>query len=57
MPDVPADSPSELAELLLDGARYGDLDDVHLAIEQRVDVNAADDAGRTGACFVIFLAN
>ena len=36
------------AELLLDGARYGDLEDVLSALEQRVSADAADDSGRTG---------
>jgi hypothetical protein len=39
----------ELFELLLDGSRYGDADDVHKALEAKVDVNKADEWGKTGA--------
>jgi hypothetical protein len=39
----------ELVELLIDGARYGDAEDVHTAIEHKVNVNAQDEDGRTGA--------
>jgi hypothetical protein len=35
-------------ELLIDGARYGDADDVHKALEHKVDVNAQDEWGKTG---------
>ena len=36
-------------DLLLDGARYGDLEDVETALHQyKVSVDAADDQGRTG---------
>ena len=41
-------SSEELLELLIDGARYGDADDVHKALEGKVDVNAADEWGKTG---------
>ena len=42
---------SQDAELLLDGARYGDVEDVQSALEQRVSADTADDSGRTGkAC-------
>ncbi len=41
-------STEELVELLIDGARYGDADDVHKALEGKVDVNAADEWGKTG---------
>ena len=40
-------STEELVELLIDGARYGDADDVHKALEGKVDVNAADEWGKT----------
>lgn len=40
---------TELLELLLDGARYDDLEDVQQALSSHVDVNAPDAAGRTGA--------
>ncbi len=39
---------TELIELLVDGARYDDLEDVQQALNNNVDVNAADAAGRTG---------
>lgn len=39
----------ELVELLIDGARYGDADDVQRALEGKVDVNAQDEWGKTGA--------
>lgn len=35
-------------ELLVDGARYGDADDVQRALEAKVDVNAQDEWGKTG---------
>lgn len=38
---------AELVEVLVDSARYGDLEDVHAAIEHGVDVNAQDEQGRT----------
>lgn len=40
---------AELVEVLVDSARYGDLEDVHAAIEHGVDVNAQDEQGRTGS--------
>ena len=39
---------TELLELLIDGARYNDLEDVHQALSSHVDVNASDAEGRTG---------
>ena len=39
---------TELIELLIDGARYDDLEDVQQALNDKVDVNASDAAGRTG---------
>lgn len=39
---------TELIELLIDGARYDDLEDVQQALNNHADVNAADTAGRTG---------
>lgn len=39
---------AELVELLVDGARAGDLDGVKAALDEGVDVNAADEYGRTG---------
>ena len=44
-----AASLSEAEELLLDGSRYGDAEDVQAALEHRVSVNAVDSCGRTGA--------
>ena len=49
MTELAAARLSEAEELLLDGARYGDAEDVQAALEERVDVNAVDDCGRTGA--------
>eukprot|EP00873_Tetraselmis_striata_P001810 jgi/Tetstr1/422074/TSEL_012934.t1 len=42
-----AASAAELAELLIDGARYGDLEDVQGALAAGVDVNAKDESTRT----------
>ena len=41
-------STEEAVELLIDGARYGDADDVQKALEHKVDVNAQDEWGKTG---------
>ena len=41
-------SPEELGELLRDGARFGDLDDVRQALAEGVNVDAADEGGKTG---------
>jgi hypothetical protein len=41
-------STEEWVELLIDGARYGDADDVHKALEHKVDVNAQDEWGKSG---------
>ena len=41
-------SPEELGELLRDGARFGDLDDVREALAQGADVDSADEGGKTG---------
>lgn len=46
MPD-----PQELVELLVDGARYGDVEDVDTALQHNVDINGKDEGGRTGASF------
>eukprot|EP00894_Picocystis_sp_ML_P002319 jgi/Pico_ML_1/52836/g3485.t1 len=35
------------ASLLIEGARYGDVEDVQMALDGGADVNAADDLGRT----------
>lgn len=39
---------SDIVDLLIEGARYGDDEDVDSAIEQGADVNAQDEQGRTG---------
>ena len=41
-------TPQELVESLIDGARYGDMEDVEAAIAQGVAMDGADHAGRTG---------
>jgi len=43
----PSASLEELVELLVDGARYGDMEDVRAALDAGVDVNAADQGSRT----------
>ena len=37
-----------MIEVLVDGARYGDMEDVQSALRHSVDVNSADAMGRTG---------
>lgn len=39
----------EMVELLVDGARYGDIEDVNKALEAKVAVDAQDEWGKTGA--------
>lgn len=46
MSKTPAPSP-EMIEVLVDGARYGDMEDVHTALQHDIDVNSADALGRT----------
>lgn len=41
--------PAEIAELLLEGARYGDLEDCQQALDQGSDVDSRDSQGRTGS--------
>lgn len=41
-------TPEELLEFLIDSARYGDTEDVELAIKEKVQVDGQDAAGRTG---------
>ena len=48
---APAGDTSELVELLIDGARYNDLEDVQNALSQGVSVDAQDEQGRTGELF------
>lgn len=43
-----AASQEDLVELLVEGARYGDEEDVQQALELKVDVNAKDEYGKTG---------
>ena len=38
----------EVVELLLDGARYGDVDEVKQALAQGASIDSADEQGRTG---------
>lgn len=38
----------DLVDLLIDGARYDDMDDVKMALDQHINVNATDSSGRTG---------
>ena len=42
------ESPSDL---LILGARYGDMEDVELALAQNVSVDSQDSGGRTGLCY------
>ena len=46
--DFQLDKPNEHAELLIDGARYGDMEDIQMALDNRADVDSADSMGRTG---------
>lgn len=39
---------AEMVEVLVDGARYGDLEDVQSALQHGVNVDSADFSGRTG---------
>ena len=39
---------AEMVEVLVDGARYGDIEDVQSALQHSVDANATDSSGRTG---------
>ncbi len=39
---------SELVELLVEGARYDDMEDVQSALDQGTDINSQDEQGRTG---------
>ena len=47
-PDIQQENPNEHAELLIDGARYGDIEDIHMALDDGADVDSADSMGRTG---------
>ena len=43
---------SEIVELLIDGARYNDAEDVQSALDQGADINSQDEQGRSGMCDV-----
>ena len=45
-----APTQEELVDLLVDGARYDDMEDVNAALQAGVDVNAKDEGSRTGRC-------
>ncbi len=47
--------PSDLTDLLVEGARYGDLEDVQSALGQGVSVNERDEQGRTGMNLLLWL--
>ncbi|KAG2491731.1 hypothetical protein HYH03_009894 [Edaphochlamys debaryana] len=47
MPGIAGEVDPELVSLLVDGARYGDMEDVHAALTQGVPVDSLDGAGRT----------
>ena len=38
----------EMIEVLVDGARHGDMEDVQTALHHSIDVNSVDTMGRTG---------
>ncbi len=42
-------STEDQIDLLVGGARYGDLEDVQSALEQGISPDLADDQGRTGS--------
>jgi hypothetical protein len=50
---------SEIVDLLIDGARYNDAEDVQSALDQGADINSQDEQGRSGMsekeCMVICL--
>ena len=39
----------EIVDLLIDGARYGDLEDIREALQLGAPVDSTDEQGRTGA--------
>lgn len=39
---------SEIVDLLIDGARYNDAEDVQSALDQGADINSQDEQGRSG---------
>ncbi|EFJ45447.1 hypothetical protein VOLCADRAFT_63721 [Volvox carteri f. nagariensis] len=47
MPSIAGDTDPELVTLLIDGARYGDLEDVDSALAQGVQPDSKDAMGRT----------
>lgn len=46
--DKSAAPSAQMTEVLVDGARYGDMEDVQSALQHGVNVNSADAMGRTG---------
>ena len=44
-------SSPELVDLLIEGARYGDAEDVKLALDQGASADCRDEQGRTGTCW------
>jgi hypothetical protein len=51
-----ASSAEELIEQLVDGARYGDMEDVRGALDAGADVNGKDESSRTGITLAKLLA-
>ncbi len=45
----------DLIDLLIDGARYGDLEDVESALAQNVGIDSRDEGGRTGRRMALHL--
>ena len=43
---------AEMIENIVDGARYGDLEDVQSALRHSVSVDSADSSGRTGLPYI-----
>ncbi len=48
MPSIAGETDPELVALLVDGARYGDMEDVDSALAQGTPVDSKDAMGRTG---------
>ena len=51
---VQAITSPELVDLLIEGARYGDAEDVKLALDQGASIDCRDEQGRTGTCWQVF---
>lgn len=43
-----AEQSPDLTDLLVDGARYNDLEDVQEALQQGANIDSRDEQGRTG---------